>query len=187
VKHGPSSGTTADGGSFRMHFVDGEAHGLVSIFDMDDNLISLRGFWQDELVYNIGCTGLGASEKCSNLVRTDQVVMELRYKSHVLFGEMFGVKFHIWQRQVGFCGADVVYVEGIDPNLKDILTEEYETGIFRFSFKRIDTPNDLQHLGILYTLDEGAGMNPKDTDYLLQKIELVNKEGTSLKTIASTQ
>ena len=100
---------------------------------------------------------------------------------------MFGVKFHVEQRQVGFLGADIVYVEGIDPSLEDILTEEYETRRFRFSFSPFDTPDDLLHLGILHTSDEDGGMKPSVTDYSLQKIELVDEGGASLDTIASIQ
>ena len=113
--------------------------------------------------------------------------MTLRYKSHILFGDMFGVKFHVEQRQVGFLGADIVYVEGIDPSLEDIFTEEYETRRFRFSFSPFDTPDDLLHLGILHTWDEDDGMKPSVTDYSLLKIELVDEGGASLDTIASIQ
>jgi len=71
---------------------------------------------------------------------------------------MFGVKFHIDQRQVGFLGADIVYVEEMDSSLKAILTEEYETRRFRFVFLPSDQPAETPHLGILHTWDENEAL-----------------------------
>jgi len=187
VKHGPALYTAIDKSSAEMHFVDDKAHGLLSSFDVEGDLSFVKGYWKGENVFYLDCSEPSAFDTCSNLLRTDQLIMTLRYKSHILFGDMFGVKFHIDQRQVGFLGADIVYVEEMDSSLKDILTEEYETRRFRFVFLPSDKPAETPHLGILHTWDEDDGMKPVVTDFRLHKIELVDEEGVYIETIASTR
>ena len=187
VRHGPHFETASDGSSFRMHFLNGKAHGLLSSFDVDGNLVFVRGFWHDARVFYRECVDPGALSACSDLMRADQLIMTLRYKSHILFNDIFGVKFHVEDREVGFLGADIVYVEGIDTTLKDILTENYDTRKFRFSFSPSDTAKNLPHFGVLHTWGEDDGMNPQKTDYRLQKIELIDEAGVSVETITSDQ